>query len=93
MSWGAFFNFDIIDSEINTPYLKKAPPLFMRRKNLCLRTGAPISDVEFIQMSTYNGGSLDFILQSEDASRHTFNKENADRLCMHHSIDVEIEEL
>ena len=44
-------------------------------------------------MPTYNGGSLDFILQSENASRHTFNKENADRLCMHHSIDVEIEEL
>ena len=39
----------------------------------------PISDVEFIQMPTYNGGSLDFILQSENASRHAFNKENAGR--------------
>ena len=60
----------------------------MRRKILCGQF-----HVEFIQMSIYKGVSLDFILQSENASRHTFNKENADRLCMHHSIDVEIEEL
>ena len=42
MSWAAFLN---IDSDMNTPYLKKASPPYAEEKDY-MQTSAPILDVE-----------------------------------------------